>query len=66
MQNINVNVGNFTNFTQTQFGDEITAILLLDSDLAFVFTPGDKPSFMLVLPFAQAIRILNQIKVSFT
>ena len=64
MQNVN-RVGNFTNFTQTQFGDEITAILLLDSDLAFVFTPRDKPSLVLVLPFAQTIRILNQIKVSF-
>ena len=53
------NVGNFTNFTQKLFGDETTAILLLDSHLAFVFTPWDKPSLVLVLPFAQTIRILK-------
>ena len=63
MQNINVNVGNFTNFTQKLFGDEITAILLLDSHLAFVFTPRDKPSLVLVLPLAQTIWILKQIQV---
>ena len=64
MQNINVNVSNFTNFTQKLFGDEITAILLLDSHLAFVFTPWDKPSLVLVFPFAQTIRILKQIQLN--